>query len=45
LDLLGRILEYILKNQLNRKVWLRLRECVTAKGAANVALVSQGSIT
>jgi len=43
LDLLGEeYFEYILKNQLKSEGLARLRECVTAKGAANVALVSQG---
>jgi alcohol-forming fatty acyl-CoA reductase len=43
LDLLGEeYFEYILKNQLKSEGVARLRECVASKGAANVALVSQG---
>ena len=43
LDLLGEeYFEYILKKQLKPDGVERLRECVTAKGAGNVVLVSQG---
>ena len=43
LDLLGEeYFEYVLKKQLKPEGVARLRECVTAKGAENVVLVSQG---
>ena len=42
LDLLGEeYFEYVLKKQLKPEGVARLRECVAAKGAANVVLVSQ----
>jgi thioester reductase-like protein len=43
LDLLGEeYFEYVLKKQLKPEGVTRLQECVAAKGAGNVALVSQG---
>jgi long-chain acyl-CoA synthetase len=43
LDLLGEeYFEYVLRKQLKPEGVARLGECVTAKGAGNVALVSQG---
>jgi long-chain acyl-CoA synthetase len=43
LDLLGEeYFEYVLKKQLKPEGVARLRECVAAKGAENVVLVSQG---
>jgi thioester reductase-like protein len=43
LDLLGEeYFEYVLKKQLKPEGVTRLSECITAKGAGNVVLVSQG---